>query len=150
MKISKKVECGIVAIVDIALHSVNGESVTVESISKRRNISIKYLEQILPSLRQANLIQSTKGCRGGYAISRQTDEITLKDIINALDITILNDCYLDNNDSCTVINNTVYELFWKKSIDKMQSCAENITLEKIVQKCSEAMTESNQNFMYYI
>ena len=47
MKISTKVECGIIALIDIAIHSENGEAVAVSSISKRQNISVKYLEQIL-------------------------------------------------------------------------------------------------------
>lgn len=51
MKISTKVECGIIALIDIAIHSENGEAVAVSSISKRQNISVKYLEQILVALR---------------------------------------------------------------------------------------------------
>lgn len=61
MKISTKVECGIIALIDIAIHSENGEAVAVSSISKRQNISVKYLEQILVALRQAHLIRGIKG-----------------------------------------------------------------------------------------
>ena len=53
MKISTKVECGIIAIADIAMNSENGETVTVYSVAERRGLSGKYLEQVLTSLRQA-------------------------------------------------------------------------------------------------
>lgn len=47
MKISTKVECGIIAIADIAMNSENGETVTVYSVAERRGLSGKYLEQVL-------------------------------------------------------------------------------------------------------
>ena len=71
MKISTKVECGIIALIDIAIHSENGEAVAVSSISKRQNISVKYLEQILVALRQTHLIRGIKGFKGGYVVGRQ-------------------------------------------------------------------------------
>ncbi|MGN1457798.1 MAG: Rrf2 family transcriptional regulator [Acutalibacteraceae bacterium] len=150
MKISKKVECGIIAMIDIALYSDSGEAVTVDSISKRQSISVKYLEQILPSLRQAHLIQGMKGCRGGYTFSKSPDKITLKDIINALDVTILNDFYYDDNKSYSSMNNIVNECFWNKITKHIQNIAESITLDIIAGKCRDAINTSNENFMYYI
>ncbi|MFR4476199.1 MAG: Rrf2 family transcriptional regulator [Ruminococcus callidus] len=73
MKISTKVECGIIALIDIAIHSENGEAVAVSSISKRQNISVKYLEQILVALRQTHLIRGIKGFKGGYVVARPAD-----------------------------------------------------------------------------
>ena len=61
MKISTKVECGIIAIADIALNSENSETVTVYSIADRRALSCKYLEQVLSALRHAKLIKGIKG-----------------------------------------------------------------------------------------
>ena len=89
MKISTKVECGIIALMDIAINSENGNIVKVASISKRNNISAKYLEQILPLLKQSNLISSVKGSSGGYRIQRELGDITLYEIVNALDRSIL-------------------------------------------------------------
>lgn len=150
MKISKKIECGIIAMIDIAIYSENKESVTVDSISKRQGISVKYLEQILPSLRQAHLIQGTKGCRGGYTFSKSPDKITLKEIINALDVTILNDFYYDDNKSYASLDSIVNDCFWNKVTKYMQCTAESITLDIIANKCRNAINESNENFMYYI
>ncbi len=149
MRISIKVACGIAAITDIAVYSQSGESVTVYNISQRENISVKYLEQILPALRQANLIQGTKGCRGGYTMSRSTSSITLREIIDALDITILNDCG-DSGGDTSVINEIVYECFWSKATSYLQQCAESITLETIAAKCRESTEESSGSYMYYI
>ena len=63
MKISTKVECGIIALVDICINSGNDEVVTVINISRRQDISAKYLEQILPLLRQRRYNKKCQGCK---------------------------------------------------------------------------------------
>ena len=60
LKISTKVEFGIIAVIDIASHSLNGNAVTTPEIAKRQNISKKYLEQILSSLSSAGLVRGQK------------------------------------------------------------------------------------------
>ncbi|MBO4877981.1 MAG: Rrf2 family transcriptional regulator [Ruminococcus sp.] len=89
MRISTKVEFGIIALLDIALNINNENTVKVNAISKRNNISAKYLEQILPLLKQSNLVYSVKGSGGGYRILRDIGDITLYEIVNALDRSIL-------------------------------------------------------------
>ena len=89
MRISTKVEFGIIALLDIALNTNNENTVKVNAISKRNNISAKYFEQILPLLKQSNLISSVKGSSGGYRLQRELGDITLYEIVNALDSSIL-------------------------------------------------------------
>ena len=92
MRVSSKVECGIIALVDIAVNSwsENIESIVmVNAISQRNNISAKYLEQIIPLLKQAGLLRSIKGSGGGYTLSREPASISLNEIVNALDSSIL-------------------------------------------------------------
>ena len=60
LKISTKVEFGIIAVIDIASHSLNGNAVTTPEIAKRQNISKKYLEQILSSLSSAGLVRGRR------------------------------------------------------------------------------------------
>lgn len=89
MKVSTRVECGILALTDIAMHQSEGKPVTVSSISSRQDLSMKYLEQILMVLRQSNLVRSTKGFKGGYVLTRPAKEISLRTVIDALDVTVL-------------------------------------------------------------
>lgn len=70
LKISTKVEFGIIAVIDIASHSLNSNAVTTPEIAKRQNISKKYLEQILSSLSSAGLVRGQKGSNGGYVIAK--------------------------------------------------------------------------------
>ena len=89
MRVSTRVEYGMIALTDIAINCEDGSSVSTSDISERQRISQKYLEQILPLLRQAGLVRAQKGIRGGYTLSHPVDEIFLSDILNALDNSIL-------------------------------------------------------------
>ncbi|MGN0642914.1 MAG: Rrf2 family transcriptional regulator [Huintestinicola sp.] len=150
MRISTKVECGIIALIDIALNSANGEIVTVSSISERHNISVKYLEQILPSLRQANLIRSQKGSKGGYVITAPCKSITFKDILNALDINILSDVTFDLSEESGSFISAINSCLWENMTDYLNSYSEKVTLADAINCCREAGSLSASEPMYYI
>lgn len=148
MKISTKVEFGIIAMLDIAIYSENNEAVTVYSIAKRQNISSKYLEQILTVLRQSNLIRGLKGSKGGYIITRPAEEITLKEIIDALDLTVLSNVDFSNQYDSSLFS-AVDVCIWDEMTDYMQKFAENLTLADIINQYRNSI-EKQEQIMYYI
>lgn len=149
MKISTKVEFGIIAMLDIAIYSENNEAVTVYSIAKRQNISSKYLEQILTVLRQSNLIRGLKGSKGGYIITRPAEEITLKEIIDALDLTVLSNVDFSNQYDSSLFS-AVDVCIWDEMTDYMQKFAENLTLADIINQYRNSIEEKQEQIMYYI
>ena len=84
MKVNTKVRYGLRAILQIA-EQYGGDPVPISAIAESQEISGKYLEQVVGSLRRANLIVSRKGVRGGYTLGRSPADITLWDVISALD-----------------------------------------------------------------
>lgn len=149
MKISSKVECGIIALVDIAINSKDGKVVSIADISGRQNISAKYLEQILIALKQANLIRGQKGSRGGYMLARPANKITFNEVINALDVTILCDTYIDDFQDDAGFKSTINDCLWEKITAYMKSFTAKITLADVAEQCQYAHSESNA-YMYYI
>ncbi len=149
MKISTKVECGIIALVDISINSVGGRIVKVASISERNNISAKYLEQILPLLRQAKIINSVKGASGGYVLARQSEEITLKEIVNALDNTILTNTSF-NGKLESPATAAISECLWEPLTDYMQIFSQKLTLKELTDRYSEIISKCTPEPMYYI
>jgi len=105
MKVNTKVRYGLRAILQIA-DGFGGDPVPISAISESQEISGKYLEQVVGTLRKAGLISSRKGVRGGYSLCRDPKDINLWDIITALDShTTLVDCVLepevcDRSDDC--------------------------------------------------
>ena len=69
---------------DLAEHYGQGP-VLLKDIAEREEISVKYLEQLMGSLRAAGLVRSTRGSRGGYALSRPPSSINLHEILLVLE-----------------------------------------------------------------
>ena len=141
MKVSTRVEYGVLALTDIALHSENGSSVSAPDIAMRQNVSQKYLEQILTHLKQAGLIRAQKGLRGGYTLSRSADRIRLSEILNALDNSILEENDPSGTDT-SGLRGAVDACLWQKLNRSMVEFAENRTLSEFVQECRSKMTDS--------
>lgn len=134
MKVSTRVEYGMLALVDIALHTEDGSSASAPDIAERQDISHKYLEQILTHLKQAGLIRAQKGLRGGYALSRPAEKIRLSEVLNALDNTILEEMSPDGSGSGT-LRGAVNACLWGKLNRLMSEFVENKTLAEFVREC---------------
>ena len=84
MKYTTRTEYGLVSMIHIANHG-NDKRLTIKEIAKKENYPVAYIEKILQSLRQANLVKAQSGNHGGYTLARPASEITLKQVIDALE-----------------------------------------------------------------
>lgn len=75
MKISTKGRYALRLMLDLAKHN-NGEMVRIKDIADRENISEKYLEQIVTSLKRAGYVKSLRGAQGGYRLAKEPSEYT--------------------------------------------------------------------------
>jgi Rrf2 family protein len=84
MRISAKVDYAVRAAVQLA--AAEGDSATKgESIAQPQDIPLKFLENILGDLRHAGLVRSQRGAEGGYWLNRPANEITIADVIRAVE-----------------------------------------------------------------
>lgn len=84
MKLTTKGRYAVTAMLDLALHN-NGQPVSLAEISERQDISLSYLEQLFSKLRRAGLVLSMRGPGGGYQLNSEPNEISISDIILAVD-----------------------------------------------------------------
>jgi Rrf2 family iron-sulfur cluster assembly transcriptional regulator len=84
MRLTTKGRFAVTAMIDLALREHNGP-VTLAGISQRQKISLSYLEQLFGKLRRHELVESTRGPGGGYTLGRVARDITVADIIFAVD-----------------------------------------------------------------
>ncbi len=132
MQVSTRVEYGLIALTDIVIYGENNTSVSAYEIAHREHISHKYLEQILLLLRQAGFIRAQKGNGGGYALACSPDMISLSDVLNALDMTILADMDAKNEEG---LGAAVNECFWDRVNDNLTSFTASIKLSDIANHC---------------
>ena len=139
MKVSTRVEYGMLALTDIALYAENGASVSAPDIAERQNISQKYLEQILTHLKQAGLIQARKGLRGGYALARPAESIRLSEVLNALDNGIL-ERMAPAPEGDGGLRGAVNLCLWEKMNNALNEFAESKTLADFTQECRNQLS----------
>ena len=135
MRVSTRVEYGLMALVDIAIHSENGESVSTTEIAERQKISQKYLEQILPQLRQAGLIKAQKGLRGGYRLGKPEEEVLLADVFNALDDSILAEMESPKEEGDGELRGCINECLWEKINKNLLDFAKGKNLSEFITEC---------------
>lgn len=151
MKISTKSRYGLRALVDLAVHSM-GEPVALMHIAKRQDLSINYLEQVFSLLKKANIIKSIKGPQGGYILGLKPNEITVADVIKAIEgeILIVEVDALDNKASLLNQNMQLclQHHVWDKMTESVRQVTESITLEELMKAYQEKARENT--IMYYI
>ena len=143
MKISTKGRYGLRALIDLVINSEN-ESVTLKAISERQEISERYLEQIFSLLRKASIIIGRKGAHGGYTLAKSTQEITIGEILRALEgESFLIDI---NDEKCNDIESFINNNLWSEINTKINNYFNSITLKEFVEKYKSEKEE----IIYYI
>lgn len=84
MKLSSKGRYGVRALFDIAFYN-DGRATQVKEIAQRQQIPVRFLEQIFQDLKRAGLVASKRGPRGGYQLAMPASQISLADVIRALE-----------------------------------------------------------------
>ena len=136
MKVNTKVRYGLRAILQIA-GGYGGEPVPISAIADSQEISGKYLEQVVGTLRKADLITSRKGVRGGYSLCRDPKDINLWEIITALDThTTLVDCVLEP-EVCDRSDDCLTRSIWTLLSARMKEFWSSFTLADLIRTMNE-------------
>ena len=146
MKVNTKVRYGLRAILQIS-DGYGGEPVSISAISETQEISGKYLEQVVGTLRKAGLISSRKGVRGGYSLCRDPKDIDLWEIITALDShTTLVACVLDP-DVCDRSDDCLTRSIWTLLSARMKEFWSSFTLADLIRTMHETGDKALEQFV---
>ena len=136
MKLSTKGRYGLRALIDLALYSEN-ETVSIQSIARRQNISDSYLEQLMRKLRSAGLIVSVRGAQGGYKLARPANEISVGDVLRALEGSLEAVTCGGEDNLC------VTKFVWERINSSIRDTVDSIKLSQLVEE-SRLMREKGQ------
>ena len=75
MKVSTKGRNALRLMIDLGLNGSDGSYISLKDVSKRQNISVKYLEQIVTPLSRAGMVRSARGAQGGYRLSKDRKSV---------------------------------------------------------------------------
>ena len=147
MKLSKKSRYGLRALIDLAVNS-RTELVSLGSIAQRNDISAQYLEHVFSALRKGHIVKSMKGSQGGYVLVRDTKEITVAQIVEALEGTYDLEDEVDRNNVGRGDQEAIQHLIIDRINDCVQEILEDMTLKDLVD-AYEGYQDSVEG-MYYI
>src|SRR6201990_862105 len=136
MKFSSKGLYGIQAIFDLAFHTDAGAA-QVKDICERQSIPPRFLEQIFQDLRRAGLVSSKRGPRGGYQLTRTPAEITLGDVIRALEGKL--SPYTSEEDAAggDGASIAITEAAFAELAQRIEACFEQVSLGDLCQRADE-------------
>lgn len=134
MKLSTKGRYGLRALIDLAQYGEQ-EAVSIQSISARQQISDSYLEQLVRKLKKAGLVTSVRGAQGGYRLARPAEEISVGDVLRALEGSIeAVSCQEGENPSCVGKNLCVARFVWQKVNKSIQETVDSIMISQLVEE----------------
>ena len=132
MRISTKGRYSVTAMLDLAIHDKAGP-VTLGDISQCQGISLSYLEQLFSNLRKSGLVKGVRGPGGGYRLARPAGEISIAEIITAVDESVdVTRC--QGQGDCQDGERCLTHELWSDLSDRLYNFLDKITLAQFVDR----------------
>ncbi len=126
----------------------SGEYITVISISKNLGISKIYLEQVFALLKKADIVSATKGAQGGYQLTRPPEQITVLDILQAVELSLFEMTQDTVPEKAPDIEAALRSTIFNELDEKLKDFLRSITIADLVNEADKY--KGNSAMMYYI
>ena len=130
MRLTTKGRYAVTAMLDLSLN-YGVRPITLADISDRQGISLSYLEQLFSNLRRQGLVSSSRGPGGGYRLSRSADEVTVLDIISAVDEKV-DTTRCEGKGNCSNGEQCLSHEIWHSMSEQIKMYLGGITLGQVV------------------
>ena len=147
MKLTTKGRYGLRAVIDLAKYAKN-EPVSLSDVAERQGISISYLEQLMAKLKKAGIVQSTRGAQGGYSLTKNPKEISVGEILRALEGSLSPvDCSAvdgEGETECSASSFCVTKYVWKRINDSINDTVNNIFLSELLAESENVKSDASK------
>lgn len=132
MRLTTKGRYAVTAMIDLAIHYKDGP-ITLADISQRQGISLSYLEQLFARLRKRGLVDSARGPGGGYRLNRASTEISVGEVINAVDERV-DATRCGGHGNCQEDDRCLTHELWMDLSNQISQFLQNISLGELVKQ----------------
>ena len=139
MKLSVKSDYATRAVLGLARHYPAGVALPVEELATEQRMPRKYLFQLLVELKAQGIVRSVRGMAGGYLLARSPAEITLREVVEAVDGPLFDAPALSDSDCPPELRRA-----WRKLQQSLEAAAAAITFQQLLEEGAE------KEKMYYI
>jgi Rrf2 family iron-sulfur cluster assembly transcriptional regulator len=143
MKLTTKGRYAVTAMLDLALHKDQGP-INLADISNRQGISLSYLEQLFSRLRKQALVASARGPGGGYLLDRDAADISVADVIRAVDESV-DATRCGGQKNCQGDDRCLTHDLWEELSRQITDFLSSITLEDLVQRRAVRQVSQRQD-----
>ncbi len=143
MRLTTKGRFAVTAMIDLALREHAGP-VTLAGISGRQSISLSYLEQLFGKLRRHELVESMRGPGGGYSLARRMSDISVADIIHAVDEP-LDATQCGGKQNCLDDHRCLTHDLWSSLNRQMIDYLDSVSLHDLVSQQRERLRQRSQD-----
>lgn len=148
MRISAKGRYALAAVISMAQNYKSAEPVTVISISEKLGISKIYLEQVFSLLKRGGIVNSLKGSQGGYHLARMPRQITLSDVLSAVELSLFEPTEDTVSKNAPEIETAMRLSAFNKIDEALKTTMSGITFHDLVTEAERHKPEDA--IMYYI
>lgn len=144
MELSCKTKYALLALLELAAYHQKQEPLQIRQIAEKQEISDRYLEQLLATLRRGGLVKSQRGAKGGYLLAREPWQITLLDVVECLE------GLEGSNSECPLINTAekaVVEEIWQVIDENIKAQLQKHNLQTLSEHRNN---KQRTDLMYYI
>lgn len=149
MKVSQRATYGIMAAIDLA---INGKDTPVQAraIARRQAIPIRFLEQVLHSMKKAGLVESLRGAQGGYLLLKEPSALSVADVLEVLDGPVFHRAFEGDQpfDRSLPKQELLLGQVWKQVAQAEHEVLNRITIDELADR--QRAIEERRNPMYHI
>lgn len=132
MELNTRGRYAVMAMADIAKHG-SGEAVPLSSVAERQGLSAAYLEQLFLKLRRAGLVESQRGRSGGYVLGRAAEDITVSEIMEAVqENTRMTRCLGDDGTRCLGVERCLTHRLWEALGGEIERFLSKVSLQEVL------------------
>ncbi len=146
MRLTTKSRYGTRLILDLAIYAENN-MVPLSDVSKRQNISLKYLEQLVAKLKKDGFINSQRGASGGHILAKTPEDISVGDIVRSLEGGMaITDCTENDEKLCGVCNRAgdcLSRWVWIEASRAMFERLDSISIKDLITKSRSSIIKTD-------
>lgn len=132
MELNTKGRYAVMAMADLAKHG-GADALSLSAIAQRQQISLAYLEQLFVKLRRAGLVESARGRSGGYRLARSASQITVAEVMRAVDEGMrMTRCGGEDFAPCMTGNRCLTHGLWDALGDRIGSFLASVSLQEVL------------------
>ena len=132
LRISSRGRYGVKVVFELARH-YGQAPVPLAVLARTQGVPEPYMEQLMPALKRAGLVQAARGAQGGYRLSRPPSGVTVGDVVRALEGPIhLTTCTSDDAEDCPALTECIGPDVWSRVQDVLVAAMDGMTFDELL------------------